>query len=72
MKPRLLELGFGLGICTVGLVFGILEEEICQNKCWLDAASDYILPTAWDAYSGGLPWAAVGLVFIAAAFRDRK
>lgn len=69
MKTRSLELWFGLGVCGIAAVFGISEQEICQHKCWLDAVSDFVLPSAFDPYSGALPFIAVGLIFIGAAFR---
>ena len=69
MKVRPLELTFGLGACGIGVVFGISKKEICQNRCWLDVAADFVLPFALEAYSGALPWALIGLVFVGCAFR---
>lgn len=69
MKVRRLEFWFGLGLCGVGAVVGISEEEICHNKCWLDVASDFVLPVAFQSYSGALPFVLIGLIFICASFR---
>ncbi|WP_371436584.1 hypothetical protein [Polaromonas sp.] len=69
MKLKSLELWFGLGVCGIGAMFGISEQEICQNKCWLDVAADFVLPSAFDKYSGALPWVAIGLIFIVSACR---
>lgn len=69
MKIRSLELNFGVSVCGIGAVFAIFEQEICQHRCWIDAASDYVLPSTFAPYSGALPWVAIGLIFIGAAFR---
>lgn len=71
MKIRLLELCFGLGTCGIGAAFGIFKKEICQNRCWLDVAADFVLPLALGAYSGALPWVLIGLLFIGLAFRGK-
>ncbi|MEJ7686487.1 MAG: hypothetical protein WKG52_05530 [Variovorax sp.] len=71
MKPGLLEFCFGLGAIGIGAAFGISEQEICQNKCWLDAAADFVLPMAFDAYSGAVPWVLIGLLFIGCMSRKK-
>lgn len=69
MNNRHLERCFGVGVLGIGTVFGATGQEICQNKCWLDIAADFLLPSSLDDYSGALPWVLVGMFFIGYSFR---
>lgn len=69
MENRTLERCFGVGVLGIGAAFGATRQEICQSRCWLDVAADFVLPSSLDDYSGALPWVLVGLIFIGYSFR---
>lgn len=69
MTNRILERCFGVGVLAIGAAFGATGQEICQSRCWLDVAADFVLPSSLDAYSGALPWVLVGVFFISYSFR---
>jgi hypothetical protein len=57
-----------LFLVAIGLAFIVTETPLCLNQCWIEQMLDELLPAGLEAFSGGLPWLAVGIALAVRSF----